>query len=308
MKFGKKYSRMTPLERLLSGRPGIHMKDPDSGDGGGNNGGDNNDAGNDDQPGGKNKGPSEAEAKLLKENMKYKQKNQKLQDQVNDLSSNIDSLNESQQQLSSIMELLGDDGVDGLKNMIQAKADEETAKLEAKGEYETIIEGLKTSHQSILDQIQGEHQKVTETMSSELEEARSGLTGAQRQIEELTVGRSFSDSEYVRERSMLTPSIARNEFGSHFEFVDGQVVGFDKPKGVEGRAQLVDGEGNPKGFEAAIEHLYANHPDSKSIIKTQQKPGAGSKSSQDQGGKPAGSEEKLSGVSKISAALSARRG
>ena len=75
----------------------------------------------------------------------------------------------------------------------------------------------------------------------------------------------------------MTPAKARVIYGSHFEVgEDGNVVGYDKPAGQKERAVLVDGEGKPLPFEAAIERILRADPEADALLRSEAKQGAGS--------------------------------
>lgn len=239
-------------------------------------------AGEGDGDGGEKK-PSEAEAKLLKEVMKWKAK-------AKEAGTNSDDAKSS---LQKITDALGETSVEDVQALIQAQKDAATAELESKGEYDRIVE-----------QIKDENKKVVGGLQEQIDALTQQLSGSNGQIEEMTVGRSFGESGFIRENSTLPSSIARKEFGKHFDVVDGQVKAFDKPRGAEGRTPLVDAEGNGKRFEVAIEQLYKGHADAASLIKSKAKPGAGSKT--DSQIKAKASEPELKGVSRITAGLNAQ--
>lgn len=230
----------------------------------------------DDKPAGEDKPKlTDAEAKLLREVMQYKTANKTLEASLNELKS-----------------VLGDVKPEDVRALLQEKADRERAELEAKGEY-----------QRILEQVKQENERDKGVLSTKLSETLEALAQRDRQIEEMTVGRSFYESAFIRDNSIITPSMARKEFGEHFELVDGQVVAYDKPRGAKERTPIVDANGNPKSFEDAIQALYGAHPESKHLLKPKAKPGAGS-NTVDAGKKPTNPETQAAyGVSRISQAL-----
>lgn len=263
---------------------------PDGGDGGGAPSGDNpptetpeqkpavepNPAPKADDPAPEDKPKlSDTEAKLLREVMQFKATNKTLEASLNELKS-----------------VLGDVKPEDVRALLQERAERERAELEAKGEY-----------QRILEQVKQENEREKGTLSTRLSELQEALSQRDRQIEEMTVGRSFYESAFIRENSVITPSMARKEFGEHFDLVDGKVVAYDKPRGAAERTPIVDAQGNPKSFEDAVQALYAAHPESKHLLKPKGKPGAGS-NTVDAGKKPENPEAKQAyGVSRISQAL-----
>lgn len=137
-----------------------------------------------------------------------------------------------------------------------------------------------------------------------LEEAPVAM---QAQIVELTVGHSFDNSGFIRDEMVLTPRKARVVYGDHFDVEDGRLVGYDKPRGTGERTKLVDGKGEPLGFEEAMRKIVEIDPDRDNLLKSKLKQGADSADK-----KPAVVEVALSkkpepkGISKIEAALATK--
>lgn len=224
-----------------------------------------------------NNKPSDAEAKLLKEVMALKEK-QRIADA----------------ELKAFKDAAGESKPEDLKALIEAKKAADLAALEKRGEYDRILEQVKT-----------EHAKEIDTLKAELEAAKLLVSQKDDTLVELTVGRSFSESAFIREKSVLPASIARSQFGSYVDIVDGSAVVYDKPRGAAERTPLVGADGKPKSFEDGIAALYAAHPDHASLIKAQGKPGAGSQNADLGGKKPdnAGNQPAVSGVSRIALGL-----
>lgn len=237
---------------------------------------------------------SEGEAKLLKDVMKWKDKARSLEATQGEMQTQLSSLSDTQSQLSAIKEAIGDVQLDDLKSLVDAKKQAETKAMEDKGQYEQIVEQMKA-----------EHGAKTKLLSDSIDTTKEELSYAKKQIDALTVGRAFSDSTFVRNRSVLTPNISLKEFGGYFDFDGDNVVAYNKPRGAEDRAPLVDSEGNKQPFDAAIEKLYAAHPDSAALIKSTQKPGAGSKPTESTNGSGETTTKQLRGLDRISAGLQA---
>lgn len=231
----------------------------------------------DGKPNGEGK-PSDAEAKLLKELMGYKAKATAAADE-----------------LKAYKDAAGESKPEELKALIEAKKNADREALEKRGEYDRILEQVKTEHQTALT-----------TLQAKVDELTLQMNGKDEALVDLTVGRSFSDSAFIREKSLLPVSIARKEFGAHVDIVDGQAVVYDKPRGAAERTPLVDGNGKPKSFEQGIEALYAAHPEAKSMIRAAGKPGAGSKSDETKKPDNDGNKQVAPGTSRIAAALEAQ--
>jgi len=245
---------------------------------------DSDDDGKSDNSGNDN-GLSDAQAKALKEVMKWKT-----------------NAREYKNSLKEFTDVMGDVTPDQIKELIDAKKKSDISDLEKRQEYDRIIEATKE-----------ENGKIVQGLKDQLAEQGNTLKTQSDLIEELTIGRSFSDSTFVKERSVLPASIARREFSEYFDLVEGVAVAYDKPRGAAERTPLVDQNGANKAFEAAIEHLYTNHADSANLIRTPKKPGAGSKNNGSNGdssgeGDNKPSEKNLVGRDRIQAALNANKG
>lgn len=225
--------------------------------------------------------PTESEAKLLRDVMKWKDKARTTEEQLGGLKG----------ELSKFQEALGDLDVDEVKQLIEAKKTAEKEELEKKGEYERLTERMNK-----------EHQKQLDAATEELNTVKSQLEAANAQIEELTLGNSFANSRFVREESTLPPSIARTTFGAYFEREDGKIVGYDKPRGEKNRTPIVDSKGEPKSFDEALQEIYTIHPDSETLFKSKRKPGANSQSDANANKQPSTDGKK--GVELISSILS----
>lgn len=222
--------------------------------------------------------PSDAEARLLKDVMKHKDRAKSLESE-----------------LSSIKSVLGDLKPEDVAQLISAKREAERAELERRGEYDRILEQVKT-----------EHQGQVSTLQSQIDALKAQLNEKEGAVLEMTIGRNFVESAFIREKSLIPASIARKEFGDHVELVDGQVVVYDKPRGAAERTPLVDGNGQYLAFDDAISRLFAKHPESARLVRAQVKPGAGSKN-EDLGGKPPQENKAVgTGVSRIAAGLAKR--
>lgn len=223
------------------------------------------------------KGPSDSEAKLLKEAMKWK-----------------DKARDAEKAFKAIQEQLGDIDPATARKLAEEAKDRQRTELEKKGEYDRILQ-----------QMRDENKKLIDAKDTQLSDVQTQLAEAHNKIKDLTVGTQFRSSEFIAKQSTLPPTIAQKEFGDYFEFEDGQMVPYNKPRGDAERTPLVDVDGNPKSFDKAIAELYAQHPEAKSLIKTTVKAGAGSKNQADLSSKDSKSSE-LRGISKIEAGLKAQ--
>lgn len=222
--------------------------------------------------------PSDAEAKLLREVMEKKTK-----------------LKETETALSEVKQKLAQfDGIDpeAVKALLNEKKLAEQRDLEAKGNWDALKKQMNDAHQAELT--------AREALLNQTKEQNSTL---QAQIAELTVGNAFGQSKFIHEEIVLTPSKTRQVYGSHFEFDGEQVVAYDKPAGAKARTMLVDGKGDPLGFEAAMRKLIEIDPDRDQLLKSKAKAGAGSRTESRSPTPPASKD--ISSKDKIAAGLKA---
>lgn len=209
----------------------------------------------------KNK-PSDAEAKLLKEVMEKKEA-------LNKAKQAADAAKTEAEELRA--KLAAFDGVDlnQVKEMLKERAEKETAELEKKGEWDRLKAQMAEQHQKEVERLKAE-------LTNPVSELTEKLTKREREIHELTIGRSFSESPFIRDGLTLTPSKARVIYGAHFELADGKVIGYDKPAGSENRTPLVDANGDALSFEKAMEKLVELDPDRDNLLKSKLRAGSGS--------------------------------
>lgn len=78
------------------------------------------------------------------------------------------------------------------------------------------------------------HGKDLEGRDARIAELEAEIAGMKNKLVEKTIGTSFGESQFLREKVLMTPAKARVIYGSHFEIgEDGQVVGYDKPAGAK---------------------------------------------------------------------------
>ncbi|HHT4259132.1 TPA: DUF6651 domain-containing protein [Klebsiella variicola] len=149
----------------------------------------------------------------------------------------------------------------------KAREDAERLELERRGEFDAVKKQMVEAH---CKDLEGRDARI-----AELEAEIAGMKG---KLVEKTIGTSFSESQFLREKVLMTPAKARVIYGAHFEIgEDGQVVGFDKPAGAKDRTVLVDGQGSPLKFESAIERILRADPESDALLRSEAKQGVGSK-------------------------------
>lgn len=228
-------------------------------------------------------GMSDSDAKLLKELMAQKNRAKEL----------AAELEGAKKRLSDF------DGVDPAKARKLLADEEEAARkaAEARGEYDRL-----------LAQMGERHQAEQAALNGRLSEAQTTVSALQKEIAELTVGSAFSGSAFVNSDLTLTATKARVIYGSHFEYKDGKVVGYDKPAGASDRTMLVSSTGDALSFDEALRVLVEKDPDRDRLLRGKAKAGAGS-ATVTKGAKAAtelaekSAESKLTGAAKIAAGL-----
>lgn len=194
--------------------------------------------------------PSDEEAKLLKEVMKRKESETALKAKADELE----------------LKLKNFEGIDpvAVKKLLDAQKEAETKALEDKGEWERLKVRMGE-----------EHTAATVKLEDRIKELEAELGNKDGRINEMTVGGSFANSEFINKELTLTPSKARVIYGSHFELgEDGTVTGYDKPKGAANRTALVDSLGNPVAFDVALRKIVEADADAEHLIKSGVRPGA----------------------------------
>lgn len=195
-------------------------------------------------------GPSDEEARLLKENMAKKEQLRKAQEEIAALKKSVEGLD-----LEEVRKLVAD-----------RKTAEEKA-LEAKGDYERLKQRMAE-----------EHQKEVKTLKEQLEALQGEKSKLAGTINDLTVGTQFSQSQFISGELTLTPAKARVIYGDYFDVEDGKIVGYDKPRGAAGRTALVDQYGSAVPFDAALRKIVEADPEKDHLLKSKVKIGAGSDS------------------------------
>lgn len=172
-------------------------------------------------------------------------------------------------ELEAKLAAFGDVNLEKVKELLKAEADRETAELEKRGEFDRVKEQMREAHRLEVEAAKAEFAPKVESLSAE-------LSKRDRIITELTIGRGFSESTFIRESLALPVSKARILYGDHFELTDGKIVAYDKPAGSATRTPLVDADGEPLSFDKAIEKIVDQDPDRDNLLKSKIRSGAGS--------------------------------
>lgn len=222
----------------------------------------------------KGKPPTDAEAKLLKELMELKAK---------------------------VKTFDGIDPEETRKLQAEKKTQEDAAKaaeikaLEAAGEFDRVKKMMAD-----------EHNRAIEALTAAAKKDNEELLLARAKINDLTIGHSFLNSNFIKTELVLPPTKARAAYGSHFEDENGTIVGYDKPAGAPARTKLVDGAGTPMDFETAMKRIVEADPDKDSIVRSKLAPGAGSTTTTTRVDSKAPVNTEIKGVNRMVAALNAR--
>lgn len=248
---------------------GGQADDDDKGQGGQGGKGD----GDDDEDAKKKSQMTDKEAELLKEVMKRKEKERKLQEELDGLRKQVGDLN-----------------LDEVRELLEQKKKDELKKMEERGEFDRIKQ-----------QMVEEHNRQQEQLKQQIQELQDKLNEREVKVNELSIGSNFSQSKYISEELTLTPSKARALYGAHFELEDGQVVAYDKPRGAANRTVLVDGVGNPLSFDKAMQKIIEADPDRDTLIRSKMRQGSGSHSKPSSNPKPPAKH--LTPMQKIQAGL-----
>lgn len=223
---------------------------------------------------------SDSEAKLLKDAMKQKTRATELEAE----------LAKAKEALKSF------EGIDvaAARKALVDKEEAERLRSIKEGDFDRLTKQMAERH--LAEKTQLEQSAETAVLSNSL---------LQKQIADLTVGNAFSTSKFVGEDLTLTPSKARVVYGSHFEFSEGKIVGYDKPVGASDRTILVNSSGTSLSFEDALRKIIEADPDKDHLIRSKLKPGTYSTTTKGERQVESQRKVQLTGVEKIAAGLQA---
>lgn len=195
--------------------------------------------------------PTDAEAKLLKEVMAAKAKLKEAETKAKELESKYSGID-----------------LEAAMNALKALEEQENKELERKGEYDRLIQKQKEAHA-----------KEKAELEAKLKEIADAAQAASKNIEQLTVGSAFANSKFILENLTLTPNKTKALYGDYFEFEEGGVVAYDKPRGSNNRTKIIDGSGEPVSFEEAIKQIIESDDDKDTLLRADLRSGAGSRES-----------------------------
>lgn len=196
-------------------------------------------------------GISDNEAKLLQEVM----------DKKTALKNAKDEIAQVKAQLSQF------DGInlEEIKAVLKEREESANKELEAKGEWDR----LKTN-------LLGQHDTEKATLQEKILALQTDLANKDGSIHGLTIGSAFSASRFIADELTLTPSKAQIVYGAHFEYQDGKIIGYDKPKGSAERTRLIGSDGEPLGFDLAVAKIIEADAEKDFLLRSKARPGAGS--------------------------------
>ena len=219
---------------------------------------------------------SDKEADLLKDLMKQKTKNKESEA----------ALLVMKEQLSKFEGI----NLDEVKELLNNKKDMENKKLEDRGQWDLLKK-----------QMAEENSKLVKAHADKAVELQALADFQQQKIDKLTLGHSFSTSNFINNELTLSSEKTRIIYGSHFELDGDKVVAYDKPKGAQNRVQLVDASGEPLSFEDSLRKIIEADPDKERLIKSKVKAGSGSSTTGDRVN--LASQVQLKGMDRIAKAL-----
>ena len=206
----------------------------------------------------------------------------------------LKKLAEEREQLKASLAQFEGIDVEEVKRLVTEKQAAEEDKLKKAGEWDR----LKAQMLEV-------HNREKQTLAEQLKAREDELLQLRSTIGDLTVGNAFGNSKFINNDLTIPASKARVLYGSHFDFEDGRLVGYDKPVGAKDRTMLIDGAGEPLAFEDALQKIVQSDPDYVSIAKSKIKIGAnsGTKGSD----KAPEMKPDVRGVSRIAAGLAKQK-
>ena len=180
--------------------------------------------------------------------------------------------------------------LDEVKELLNNKKDMENKKLEDQGQWDLLKK-----------QMAEENSKLVKAHADKAVELQALADFQQQKIDKLTLGHSFSTSNFINNELTLSSEKTRIIYGSYFELEGDKVVAYDKPKGAQNRVQLVDASGEPLSFEDSLRKIIEADPDKERLIKSKVKAGSGSSTTGDRVN--LASQVQLKGMDRIAKAL-----
>lgn len=194
---------------------------------------------------------SENEAKLLKEVMKRKAKEQ---EQIAEIALLKDKIT-----------LFGDINIEEVKAMLATKKDADVKRLEDQGAWD-----------SLKIQMKDEQSKIVKQRDDLILDLQSKLGLQNAVIDKLTLGSAFENSKFIESELALPSSKAKIIYGDYFEIKDDHIVAYNKSSEHADRSMLINADGDALAFEEAIKKIIDSDPDRDMLIKSKSKSGSNS--------------------------------
>lgn len=194
---------------------------------------------------------SENEAKLLKEVMKRKAKEQ---EQIAEIALLKDKIT-----------LFGDINIEEVKAMLATKKDADVKRLEDQGAWD-----------SLKIQMKDEQSKIVKQRDDLILDLQSKLGLQNAVIDKLTLGSAFENSKFIESELALPSSKAKIIYGDYFEIKDDRIVAYNKSSEHADRSMLINADGDALAFEEAIKKIIDSDPDRDMLIKSKSKSGSNS--------------------------------
>lgn len=218
----------------------------------------NNNPGKDDKnkPGKTQETPAD-DSKLVQEVMKWKTKARETEEKLRQ----FDGLDPEE------IRKLVEESKTAEERRLRAEQAAEEERARASGDFDKLKEKMAK-----------EHAKQMDALQKQLKERDERELSLSSKIADLTIGNAFNNSSFVRSNLTLPPSKARVIYGSYFDLnEDGEVVGYDKPRGKADRQPLVDASGTPVSFDEAFKQIIEADPDKDDLLRSTVKQGTGTR-------------------------------
>ena len=226
--------------------------------------------------------PSAEEAKLIKEVMNKK--------------TALTAANTELARVNALLETYSGIDVVKVRALLAETEAAEEKKAIAAGDFERLTKQMGERHTADKAGVQ-----------TLLDAATLQASGLQKQIENLTIGSAFTGSKFVAEDLLLPSNKARALYGSHFEFKDGEAVGYDKPAGAPERTLLVDASGAALKFDVAMRKIVEADPDGQQMLRSKVKPGSSGGGQKKTGKETVESNENLTPTERIARGMRSQK-
>lgn len=221
---------------------------------------------------------SDAEAKLLKEVMASKQK-------LKDTDAALKSAQEALKRFEGI-------DPEQVKALVAAQKTAEEEALKKAGEWDKLRQRMAN-----------EHQREMETLRQQLAAREAAEQQRTADMQRLALQSAFRGSSMVTQETVLTADKAHKLYGDYFEVEDGEVIGYDAPRGAARRTQLVDGRGLALGFDEAMRRIIESDPDRDHLLRSRRNAGSGVTNQPHLQPNQRSQNEQVSGIGRIAMAL-----